>query len=213
MSFIEMLRSTIIKLVLVSLNGRRLKIGSGVMFLGLPRVRVDKGSRLEFGDNVFLGDLVEIRVTKRSRVLIASDCKLDRGVRIVATNGATVEVGRHTRIGLWSVLNGGGGITVGRSVLISGYVYLQSSSHAFSDPKQTIQAQGYKHAQVVISDDCWLGAHCVILPGVSIGSRCVVGANAVVTVGYPPRTCIGGVPARSIRTLEATSDGQPLPFS
>ena len=34
---------------------------------------------------------------------------------------------------------------------------------------------------ITIGDDCWIGGQSVILPGVTIGNRCIVGAGAVVT--------------------------------
>jgi acetyltransferase-like isoleucine patch superfamily enzyme len=54
---------------------------------------------------------------------------------------------------------------------------------------------------VVIEDGVWLGARVTVLKGVTIGEGAVVAAGAVVTKDVPPRTVVGGVPARIIRTL------------
>ncbi|MCK4793480.1 MAG: hypothetical protein KAV87_57660 [Desulfobacteraceae bacterium] len=54
-------------------------------------------------------------------------------------------------------------------------------------------------------DGAWLGEGCVILKGVTVGERAVVGANVVVTKDVPPFTVIGGVPARSIRNINGCS--------
>jgi hypothetical protein len=55
---------------------------------------------------------------------------------------------------------------------------------------------------VVIGEKCWIGMNAVILPGVVLGDRTVVGAGAVVTKSFPEGRCVlGGVPARKIRDL------------
>ena len=53
--------------------------------------------------------------------------------------------------------------------------------------------------QVVIEDDCWIGANVTILKGVTIGRGSVVAAGAVVTKSFPPYSIIGGVPAKLIK--------------
>ncbi|MGZ3687512.1 MAG: acyltransferase [Bdellovibrionota bacterium] len=55
---------------------------------------------------------------------------------------------------------------------------------------------------ISIGDDVWIGANVTILKGARIGSGCVIAAGAVVAAGeYPPRSIVGGVPARVLKTL------------
>jgi len=54
---------------------------------------------------------------------------------------------------------------------------------------------------VVIEDDVFLGARCMVLKGVRIGAGTVVGAGSVVSHDLPPRVVAAGNPARVIRTL------------
>lgn len=56
-------------------------------------------------------------------------------------------------------------------------------------------------APVVLARGCYLGAGCMVLPGVTVGEQAVVAAGAVVTRDVPPRTLVAGVPARVLRTL------------
>ncbi len=47
---------------------------------------------------------------------------------------------------------------------------------------------------------CFIGAHSVILPGITVGDECIVGAGAVVTKDVPPRSVVGGNPARILQS-------------
>ncbi len=58
--------------------------------------------------------------------------------------------------------------------------------------------QGHVPGTVVIEEDVWIGANCVITPDVRIGRGAVVGAGAVVTRDVAPFAIVGGVPAREI---------------
>ncbi len=50
-----------------------------------------------------------------------------------------------------------------------------------------------------IGKNCFIGAHSMILPGVTIGDGSVVGAGAVVTKDVPPRSAVAGNPAQVVR--------------
>ena len=54
---------------------------------------------------------------------------------------------------------------------------------------------------MVIGDNVWLGANCVIFPGVTIGDGSVVATSSVVTSDVPPNTLVAGYPARRIKQL------------
>jgi acetyltransferase-like isoleucine patch superfamily enzyme len=55
------------------------------------------------------------------------------------------------------------------------------------------------HQQVVIGSDVWIGAHCYIKDGVSIGHGAVIAAGSVVTKDIPPYTIVGAIPAKPIK--------------
>lgn len=56
--------------------------------------------------------------------------------------------------------------------------------------------------QVTIHESCHIGARTVILPGVVIGPKTIVGANSVVTRSLPPDTVCAGNPAKVLCSLE-----------
>ena len=57
-------------------------------------------------------------------------------------------------------------------------------------------------APVTIDDDAWLGAGCIILPGVTVGRSAIVGAGSIVSRSVEPHTIVAGVPAKLVRRLD-----------
>lgn len=54
---------------------------------------------------------------------------------------------------------------------------------------------------ITIGDDCWLGGNVTILPGVTIGNRCIIAAGSVVTKDVPEDTMVAGNPAKIKKTF------------
>ena len=118
----------------------------------------------------------------------------------------TVQAGKiHLGEGTWPslfasshlYLQAGNGIFVGDNCLIGPGVKIVSANHDPDDPKR----RWLKTQPVRIGSDCWIGANAVILPGVAIGDRAVVGAGAVVTRNVPPGALVAGNPAQVIRYI------------
>lgn len=165
----------------------------------IPRIIVDKNCKLKIGNNVEFKRNVEIRSHGNSLISIGNNVRLDRGIRILAANWAAIQIEDGVKVGLYTVMNGGDSISIGKKALVSGFVYLQTSMHGYGDKNLPVQEQGYVHAPVVLEEDAWLGTHVVILPGVTIGKGAVVGSNAVVTKNVEPFCVVGGIPAKLIK--------------
>ena len=54
---------------------------------------------------------------------------------------------------------------------------------------------------VMIEDGCWIGGGVIILPGVTIGQKSVIGAGSVVTKDIPANSLAVGNPCRVIRKI------------
>lgn len=65
------------------------------------------------------------------------------------------------------------------------------------DPQTCVQS-----APVTIEDDVWVGANCIILKGVTIGARSVIGAGSIVTKSIPADSIAAGNPCRVIRKID-----------
>ena len=112
-----------------------------------------------------------------------------------------IEVGSSTVINEKCRLDSRGGLKIGKSVSISSNVLVLTASH---DPRSAT-FEGIKKA-VVIEDFVWIGTRAIILPGVTLGRGCVVGAGAVVTKSVYPGETVVGVPARPIASGRADMD-------
>lgn len=108
-----------------------------------------------------------------------------------------IEVGAHTLIGRHCLLDGRGGITLGRNVNISSYVLLITGTHDFDDASFTAS-----FAPIVAEDYAWIATRALVLPGVTIGRGAVIAAGAVVTKDVEPMTVCAGIPARPINRRE-----------
>jgi acetyltransferase-like isoleucine patch superfamily enzyme len=123
--------------------------------------------------------------------------------------GAGLDIGDHSNIGPYCFIGCAGPVRIGSRVMMGQGVCLLAERHGMDDTDQPMQDQGVTRAGIVIEDDCWLGAGAKILDGVTIGRGSVVGAGAVVTKSFPPRSVIGGVPAVLLRSR----DGEPVALS
>ena len=110
-----------------------------------------------------------------------------------------VVIGDYTRIGLHNTIIGP--VSIGSHVNLAQGITVTALNHNFADTLRRIDEQGVSTMPVTIGDDVWIGAQAVVLPGVSIGSHCVVAAGAVVTGDVPDNTVVGGVPAKVIKRL------------
>jgi len=97
-----------------------------------------------------------------------------------------------------------GWIRIGDDVLIGPRTVIHSGNHVFDRVDVPIWQQGHRYAPVVIENDVWISAHCVVLAGVTLAKGTVVAAGAVVNKSTAPYSIVGGVPARPIGRRESS---------
>lgn len=147
----------------------------------------------------------------------------------VAIDGPNINIGKcvtiigeptkRVKLGVWGRELGMGSITVGDNVLISpgtrisasdeivigdnvmmaNSVYITDSDwHGIYDRTERSEEVRPVH----IGENAWLGDHCMILKGVTIGQNSVVGANAVVSRDVPANVVVAGNPAVVVKELD-----------
>lgn len=105
------------------------------------------------------------------------------------------EIGEGTWIGAFAVVDGSGGLRIGRGCDVSCGVQI----YTHSSVRRCVTGRRYPdvdRAPVTIGDHVFLGANAVVQMGVTIGDGAVVGAGAVVTRDVPAGAIVTGVPAK-----------------
>lgn len=121
-------------------------------------------------------------------------------IRFVGGNG-DIEIGEHCYINPHCVLYSGNGIKLGNYVLIAPNTSIVPTNHSIGRRDVYIRNQGFLPSRggVVIEDDVWIGANCVLLDGTYIGKGAVIAAGSVLNTKVPAYTIWGGVPAKQIK--------------
>lgn len=96
-------------------------------------------------------------------------------------------------------------IVIGDNVLLGSGILITDHSHGFLNDKK--MDESYIHRKLLskgpiyIGDNSWIGENACIMPNVSIGKGCIIGANSVVTHNIPDHSVAVGAPAKIIKSL------------
>jgi acetyltransferase-like isoleucine patch superfamily enzyme len=154
------------------------------------------------GISVWLLNLIVQRVFR-----VDAGCRHSKhfASRVMHARGLTIEgacprVRRSLAVSGGCYINAADGLWIGKGTIWAPNVAIVSQEHGRDDRDAAPPTPGIR-----IGRDCWLGFGCVILPGVVLGDRTIVGANAVVTRSFPDgHQTIAGIPARAV-----TARGEP----
>jgi len=110
-------------------------------------------------------------------------------------------IGDNVSIHSNSYIDASGGVTIGSNVSIAHSCSILSTSHSYNDQSIPIKYNPLVYKTVNISDDVWIGCKAIVLFGVNIGSRSVIGAASLVRKDIPDN-CIGvGIPCKVIKRI------------
>jgi len=150
-------------------------IESSAIFLSTPEVQGTK--QITLGKDLLLYRDIYLETQDKGTIIVEDDCVMSRGVHIVSH--AKVQIGKGTMIGE--------------------YASIRDANHRIIDGV-TIRSSGYDARPILIGSNVWIGKGAIVLPGVTIGDRSVIGANAVVTGDVPEGSVYVGVPAKPLKT-------------
>ena len=114
--------------------------------------------------------------------------------------GCNIHVGENFYANFDCVILDCAEVRIGRNCLLAPQVGIYTAFHPL-DPVERASGKELA-APVTLGDNCWIGGHATINPGVTLGNNVVVAAGAVVTKSFGDNVVLGGVPARVIRRLE-----------
>jgi acetyltransferase-like isoleucine patch superfamily enzyme len=140
----------------------------------------------------------------RSRRLeIGAGTLFEPHVWITAPGDACVRIGAGTFLNIAVMVAAVELVEIGDHCMFANGCFISDGSHRFDDPDKPVPWQGFTtKGPTRIGDNVWCGANVVVTSGVTVGERCVIGANSVVTEDLEPFTIAAGVPARPIRRVD-----------
>ncbi len=112
-----------------------------------------------------------------------------------------IRMGRNCSINHGVFIHGKAGITIGDDVVLSARCMIIDATLDIETFTQ-VEPRIYANKPIAIGDGAWIGAAALVLPGVTIGERSIVGAGSVVTRDVPPYTIVAGNPARPIGKVD-----------
>ena len=110
-----------------------------------------------------------------------------------------ISIGNEVDLALNVLITTNGGVQIGDRTLIGYGTKILSSNHAIPNKNERIFNSGHINKEIIIEDDVWIGANCLILSGVRIGEGAVVAAGSVVTKNVDKFSIVAGVPAKVIK--------------
>ena len=146
--------------------------------------------------------------------LIVRNCSLLRGTIAFTKSRATLEIGANTSVGAGTIFMCSKHIKVGNNCLISfNCLIADNDGHSLDyrlrqndlynllsgSPKNW---DNISEKSVIIEDNVWIGANCIILRGVSIGTNSIIGAGSVLRSSVPQNSLVYGNPAKVIKRLD-----------
>jgi carbonic anhydrase/acetyltransferase-like protein (isoleucine patch superfamily) len=157
------------------------RVGRRLNLEGAPPLIIGSG-RIEVGDDVLIG----------------SPCTWDVGPR------AELIIGDRVSLNYRGIVSAATSVRIGDDTLIAGDVAIFDNTNHPVSPGRRLAGDGVgvnEVAPVIIGRNVWIGLHCIIMRGVTIGDNSVVAAGSVVTKSIPPNTLVAGNPAATIRQL------------
>ena len=186
---------------------------ASVSYLWANRAKPEFGSAAFFrawAKRILLFRILYIGNRRRAKLLRKGAKISDLAeVSLLNIQGSTgnLEVGAFSFIGrVYLMLHDK--VEIGERVCINDGVEIITASHDVTDPKWQQFSK-----KVVIEDYVWIGMGAMILPGVTLGKGCVVGARAVVSKSVAPGVVVTGNPAAPVsKTRSKTLDYNPCEF-
>jgi acetyltransferase-like isoleucine patch superfamily enzyme len=137
-----------------------------------------------------------------SRLIVGDRAFVDAFVAIKFVGGTgDIRIGEESYLNAGTVLYSGNGITLGKYVMVAANCTFAPTNHACERRDVPMIRQRFQGSRggILVEDDVWIGANCVILDGAILRRGCIVGANSVVGGELQPFSINFGSPARFVK--------------
>ena len=113
--------------------------------------------------------------------------------------GSNISIGKNFYANFSCVILDVAKVTFGDNCMLGPQVGIYTAGHPL-DPVERNAGKEFGKP-ITIGDNCWIGGHATLNPGVTLGNNVVVASGAVVTKNFGDNVVIGGNPARAIKQL------------
>lgn len=173
-------------------------------------------SNIEYGKNLIIKGSMYLNINPNSQAIIGDNCTIKSGDNynpisrnikssITLEEKAILQIGNNvglSSICLWAhhSIKIGNNVNIGADTII-----MDSDAHSLNYIHRqniNIDLQHKNNKEIIIGNDVLIGMRTIILKGVKIGDRSIVGSGSVVARDVPPDTIVGGNPAKFIKNLD-----------
>lgn len=172
------------------------KVGKNVVF-GRNMV-IRHPHKIIIGDNVIIDDdcTLDAKGEENEGIVIGDMVTIGRFSAIICKD-ADIQIGSHVNIGstVKLIVANQGKIIIGNSIDIGSGCHFSAGSYDYSDAEVLPSSRRLATQGIRVEDLAWIGAGVIILDGVTIGTKSIVAAGAVVTKDVPSHSMAAGVPA------------------
>jgi acetyltransferase-like isoleucine patch superfamily enzyme len=138
----------------------------------------------------------------QGRLEVGAGTLFEPGVWITAPGEARVRIGAGSFLNLGVMGAAVELVEIGDHCMFANGCFITDGNHRFDDPDTPVPWQGFSSkGPTRVGDNVWCGANVVITSGVTVGERCVIGANSVVTEDVEPFSIAAGAPARVLKKV------------
>lgn len=123
--------------------------------------------------------------------------KLGIGRNVVFYDPSKITIGSNVYVATGCWFSAGRGIVIGDEVLFGPYTIIASTNHTLFNGSYRFGPPA--GSTVTIGRGSWIGAHCSLLQGITIGEACLVAANSVVNKSVAAHSVVGGNPAKILK--------------
>jgi len=144
-----------------------------------------------------------LEALREGRLEVGAGVLFEPGVWLTAPDQARIRIGAGSFLNIGVMVAAMELVEIGEHCMFANGCFVTDGNHRFDDPDKPVPWQGFTtKGPTRIGDNVWCGANVVVTSGVTIGERCVIGANSVVTTDLPAFSIAAGAPAKVLKQVE-----------
>jgi acetyltransferase-like isoleucine patch superfamily enzyme len=142
-----------------------------------------------------------LEMLRERRLVLGPHVLFEPGVWLTSDTGR-IHIGGGSIFNLNVMIAAVQRVEIGEHCMFANGCLVTDGAHRFDDPDRPVPWQGFTtKGPTIIGDNVWFGANVVVTSGVTVGRRCVIGANSVLTADVPEFSIAAGAPAHILGTV------------